>query len=226
MNLTPGTASADNGGGNGGNFDPQQAAALLDRTVLKARRTFASGPPLLWLYRAFFVLVVFGGFWLSVRNQQPYLGPRGWSLLVAAVLIAVNILWSVLILRRAGAGVSGPAQRARQSWTGIMLGVWVLAYAITAPLYHDHAGASHPVWGLYPASAPVMIVGLVGAITAAAQHVRTTPGVLLAITVVAAAAGFGGPVGAWLIMGIGLSAVSLATAVFKFWQQRQGVFPS
>jgi hypothetical protein len=221
MNLTPDTASAENGGGN---FDPRQAAALLDQTVQTARRTFASGPPLLWLYRAFFVLVAFGGFWLSVRGQQPYVGPRGWSLPLAAVLIAINILWSVLILRRAGTGVSGPAQRARQSWIGVMLLVWILAYAITAPLYH--AGAGHPVWGLYPASAPLMIVGLIGAISAAAMHDRATAGTLLAITLVAAAAGFGGPVSSWLIMGIGLSAACLGTAVFKFRQQRQGVFPS
>jgi len=218
MNLTPdGTASADNGG-NGGNFDPQQAAALLDQTIQNARRTFASGPPLLWLYRAVFVLVTFGGFWLSVRSQQPYTGPRGWSLPLAAVLIAINIVWSVLILKRSGAGVSGPAQRSRQTWIGVMLAVWIIAYAITAPLYH--AGASHP------ASAPLMIVGLIGAATAAARRDRPTAATLLAFAVVAAAAGFGGPVGAWLITGIGLSAACLGTAAFKVWQQRQGVVHS
>ena len=220
MNLSPDTASADNGG----NFDPQQAAALLDQTIQRARRTFATGQPLLWTYRAFFVLVAFGGFWLSVRRQNPYTGPRGWSLPVAALLIAINIVWSVLALRRAGAGVSGPAQRSRQSWIGLMLAVWVIAYAVTAPLFHP--GASHPDWGLYPASAPMMIVCLIGAATAAARHDRTTAGTLLALGLVATVAGFGGPVGSWLIMGIGLSAGCLGTAAFKLRQQRRGAVRS
>ena len=224
MNLIPDTTASAGNGGNGGNFDPQQAAALLDQTMQKASRTFASGPPLLWVYRAFFVLVAFGGFWLSVRNQHPYSGPRGWSLPLAAVLIAINIVWSVLILRRAGAGVSGPAQRARQTWIGLMLLIWILAYAVTASLYH--AWTSHPVWAMYPASAPLMIVGLFGAVTAAARRDWSIAGPLLAITVVSAAAGFAGPVGVWLAMGIGLSAACLGTAVFKAWQRRHGVVPS
>ena len=218
MDPTPDTAVST---GNGGTFDPRQAAALLDQTSRQASRAFASGQPLLWLYRAVFVLVAFGGFWLSVRNQRPYSGPRGWSLPVAFALIAVNIVWSVLALRRASTGVSGPAQQAKRTWIGLMLAVWIIAYAVTAPLYH--AGANSPVWGLYPASAPLMFVCLIGAATAIALHDRPLVGILLTIAVIAAAAGFGGPVGVWLVMGIGLSAVCLATAVFKVWQRRHGV---
>jgi hypothetical protein len=39
----------------------------------------------------------------------------------------------------------------------------------------------------------------------------------------AAENGFGGPAGAWLIMGIGLCAVCLGTAAFTVWQQRRSV---
>ena len=42
-----------------------------------------------------------------------------------------------------------------------MLVAWAAAYAFTVPLYH--AGASHPVWALYPANAPLMIVGAIAA---------------------------------------------------------------
>jgi hypothetical protein len=41
--------------------------------------------------------------------------------------------------------------------------------------------------------------------------------------VVAAAAGFGGPAGSWLITGIGLCAVYLGIAAFSAWWQRSGV---
>jgi hypothetical protein len=217
VNHTPDTTTA----GNGGNFDPQQAADLLDQATKQARRTFTPGPPLLWAYRAVFVLVVFGGYWLSVRGRDPYSAPSGGLVAVIFVLVAINIGWSTWALKRAGAGVSGPAQRKRQSWIGLMLVVWIAAFAVTAPLYH--ASASYPVWGLYPASAPLMFIGLAGAGTAAARRDWPTAGITLAIAVIAAVAGFGGPAGAWLIMGIGLCAVCLGTAAFKVWQQRHSV---
>jgi len=218
MTYTPDTTAA----GNGGNFEPQQAAALLDQATVQARRTFTPGPPLLWVYRAFFVLVAFGGYWLSVRGRQdPYSAPPGGLLAVIFALVAINIGWSTWALKRAGAGVSGPAQRKRQAWIGVMLVAWVAAYAVTLPLYH--ASASHPAWALYPASAPLMIVGLAGAATSAARRDWPTAGTTLAIAIIAAVAGFGGPAGAWLIMGIGLCAVCLGTAAFKVWQQRRGV---
>jgi hypothetical protein len=218
MNHASGAATA----GDGGNFDPQQAAALLDQATVQARRRFTPGPPLLWVYRAAFVLVAFGGYWLSVRgHQDPYSAPPGGLVAVIFALVAINIGWSTWALKRAGAGVSGPAQRKRQAWIGVMLVAWVAAYALTVPLYH--ASASHPVWGLYPASAPLMIVGLAAAATSAARRDWPTAGTTLAIAIIAAVAGFGGPAGAWLIMGIGLSAVCLGTAAFKVWQQRRSV---
>jgi hypothetical protein len=213
MNPAPGTAAA----GNGGRFDPRQAAALLDQTTWQAGRSFASGLPLLWMYRAVVALVAFGGFWLSVRgHQNPYSGPSGWAVPVAGVLVAINIVWSTVAIRRAGAGVSGPAQRKKQAWLGVMLVAWIAAYAFTVPLYH---GAAHQVWGLYPASAPLMFIGLLGAVTAAARKDRLMAVTTSAIAVMAAVAGFGGPAGAWLIMGIGLSATMLSAAAFSAWQQ-------
>jgi hypothetical protein len=217
MNHPPDATTADDGG----NFDPQQAAALLDQATVQARRTFSPGPPLLWVYRAAFVLVVFGGYWLSVRGRDPYSAPPGGLVAVIFALVAINIGWSTWALKRAGAGVSGPAQRKRRAWMGAMLVVWVAAFAVTVPLYH--ASASHPVWALYPASAPLMIVGLVGAATSAARRDWPAAGPILAIAIIAAVAGFGGPAGAWLIMGIGLSAVCLGTAAFTVWQQRRSV---
>jgi hypothetical protein len=217
MNPTPDTTTADNGG----NFDPQQAAALLDQATVQARRRFTPGPPLLWVYRAAFVLVAFGGYWRSVRGHNPYSAPPGGLVAIIFALVAINIVWSTWALKRAGAGVSGPAQRKRRAWIGVMLVVWVAAYAVTAPLYH--ASASHPVWALYPVSAPLMLVGLVGATTSAARRDWPTAGTNLAIAIIAAAAGFGGPAGVWLIMGIGLSAVCLGAAAFTVWQQHRSV---
>jgi len=218
MDHIPGTAGTTHGGG----FDPGQAAALLDQATQQARRAFTPLTPLLFTFRAVVALVVFGGFWLSVRGQHPYTGHiSGWAVAVAVVLVAISIGWTVWAIGRAGTGVSGPAQRKWQAWRGIMVVAWIIGYAITAPLYH--AGVSHPAWGLYPASAPLLIIGLAGAAVAAALQYWLLVGTCLAIAAAAAAAGFGGPAGSWLILGIGLCAVFLGAAAFTAWRQRRSM---
>ena len=218
MDHIPGTAGTTQGGG----FDPRQAAALLDQATQQARRAFTPLTPLLFTFRAVVALVVFGGLWLSVRGQHPYTGHISGSVIaVAVVLVAVNIGCTAWVIGRAGTGVSGPAQRKWQAWTGIMVAAWIIGYAITAPLYH--AGVSQPVWGLYPASAPLLIIGLAAAAAAAAFRYWPLAGTGLAIAVAATAAGFGGPAGSWLITGIGLCAVYLGIAAFTARRQRRSM---
>jgi hypothetical protein len=218
MNHMHGTATA----GHGGDLDPRQAAALLDQATQQARRQFTPLTPLLFAFRAVVVLVVFGGFWLSVRGQHPYTGHlSGWAIAVAVVLVGINLVWTIWAIERAGTGVSGPAQRKWQAWKVFMTAAWIIAYLATAPLYH--AGVSHPVWGLYPASAPLLFIGLAGAAAAAAFRYWPLGCSCLAIAVVAATAGFGGPAGSWLIIGIGLCAVYLSIAAFTAWQQRRSM---
>jgi hypothetical protein len=218
VNHVSGTATA----GNGGDFDPRQAAALLDQATQQARRTFTPLTPLLFAFRAVVVLVVFGGFWLSVRGQHPYTGDiSGWAIAVAVVLVVINVGWTARAIARAGTGVSGPAQRKWRAWKVFMVAAWIIGYAVTAPPYH--AGLSHPVWGLYPASAPLLIIGLASAAVGAAFRYWPLAGASLGIVVVAAAAGLGGPAGSWLITGIGLCAAYLGIAAFTAWWQRRGM---
>ena len=168
------------------------------------------------------MLVVFGGLWLSVRGQHPYTGHiSGWAIAVAVVLVVMNIGSTAWVIGRAGTGVSGAAQRKWQAWTGVMAAAWIIGYAITAPLYY--AGVSHPVWGLYPASAPLLIIGPASAAVAAAFRYWLLAGTCLAIAVAAAAAGFGGPAWPWLITGIGLCAVYLGIAAFTARRQRRSM---
>ncbi|HUA40646.1 MAG TPA: hypothetical protein VMA32_03730 [Streptosporangiaceae bacterium] len=217
MSPTPDTTA-----GNGGSFGPEQAAALLDQTTHQARRKFQPNPPVLNVFRAIVVLVAFGGIWASVRGQHPYTGPSAWAITLAYVLIAIVIGWSASALRRAGAGVTGPTQRARNVGIGVLLVAWVLVYVFMGALYH--AGVSHEIiYGLYPATAPLMIVGLVGAANAAGREDWPMVGTTLPVAIVAAIAAFGGPVNAWLIMGIGLCAAMLGAAAVAIWQQRRSV---
>jgi hypothetical protein len=218
VNHTPGTATADDDG----DLDPSLAAELLDQATQHANRTFTPGTPALFRFRAVIALVIGGGFWLSVRHQYPYTGPTAPALAVALALVAINIGWSAWLIWRASAGVSGPFQRKRNVGIGILLAAWVLAYVAMAPLYHP--GPNSPAWGLYPAGAPLMIVGLIGtAIAVAFLRDRTSAGVCLVIAIVGAAAGFGGPARAWLIMGVGLSAVCLGYAALTARRQERSM---
>jgi len=220
MNNAPGTDEtvADDDGP----LDPHEAAALLDQTTQQARRKFQPSSPLLNVLRAIVVLGAFGAVWLSVRDQHPYVGPNGWAIAAAYVLVGIVIGGTVSAMRRANAGVSGPSQRQQRAGIAVLLVAWAAVYVFEGAL--AAAGAPHAiVYGLYPATAPLLIVGLAGAANAAGRQDWPSLGATLSAAIVAMVAAFGGPAGAWLIMGIGLCVVFLGSAVFTVWQQRRSV---
>lgn len=68
---------------------------------------------------------------------------------------------SVAATKRATAGVRGKS-RARPAEIAVLAVAWAAVYVFMGALYH--AGASHAiVYGLYPATAPLIIVGVAGA---------------------------------------------------------------
>jgi hypothetical protein len=175
------------------------------------------------VFRAFVVLVAFGGLWLSVLGQHPYTGPKPWAIGVTYGLVAIVVAWSTRALRRSGAGVSGPAQRSRNIGMAVLLVGWVLVYVWEAAFYKTGA---HIIYGIYPATAPFLIVGLAAAAWAAGRDDRPLTVTCLGVAVVAAFAGLAGPIYCWLIMGIGLCLAMLGNAAFGFAQQRRSVVRS
>jgi hypothetical protein len=185
----------------------------------QVRRAPTPLTPLLFAFQAVLVLAGFGGVWLSVRGQRPYTEHISGSAIAVVVAVAIiNVSATAWVTGRAGASGSDPAQRRWQAWKVIMVVAWIIGYAATAP--HYHAGVSHPVWGLYPVSAPLLIIALAAAAVAAVLRYWPMASASLAVAVAAAAAGFGGPAGSWLIMGIGLCAVHLGSAAYTAWRQR------
>src|SRR5437762_659683 len=106
MNHTPDTTAV----GNGGNLDPQQAAALLDQTGRQARRQLEPYPPWLLVFRAFLVLGAFGTVWLSVRGQHPYKGPTAAALVIVVLFVLIHSAVTFTVAKRATTGVSGRSQ--------------------------------------------------------------------------------------------------------------------
>ena len=220
MNHTPDNETIT---GNETPLDPQAAAALLDQTTQQARRKFEPNPPMLNLFRGFVVLVAFGGLWLSVRGQHPYTGPEPWAIGVCYGLVAIVIAWSAKAMRRSGAGVSGPAQRAKNIGMGVLLTGWVLVYIWEAAFYKTGASI---VYGVYPATAPFLIVGLAAAAWAAGRADWPLTVTCLGVAIVAAFAGLAGPIYCWLVMGIGLCLAMVGNAVYGFMEHRRSVVRS
>jgi hypothetical protein len=217
MNPTPDTTTADNGG----NFDPQQAAALLDQSTQQARRRIEPYPPWLLAIRAFIALAIYGAVWLSVRGQHPYKHPTAAVIPVVVVLVVVNFVATVTVAKRATAGVSGRS-RLRPAEIAAMAVVWVGVFVVLGAL--AGAGVSHAiVYGIYPATVPLMAAGLAWAGIMAARANWRACGTALSVAAVGAVGAFAGPAGAWAVAGVGLCVVLLGTAAAVAWRQRRSV---
>jgi hypothetical protein len=143
MNPAPGTAAS-----NGGDFDPRQAAALLDQTTQQTRHRLEPAQPWLLVIRAATVLTVFGAVWLNVRGQHPYRHPTAAAIPVVITFGVLNLAATVTVARRATAGVSGRS-RLRRAEIAVMAVIWAGVFVVMAAL--AGAGVSDPVvYGLYP----------------------------------------------------------------------------
>jgi hypothetical protein len=203
----------------GGELDPRAAAALLEQTTRRAQGQFDIRPPLLIMGAAVVVLVAYGAVWLSVRGQHPYSGPSGKAL---AELYGTLIVWAIVFgtfLRRATAGVSGRSSRQRRVEGAAFAAVWIAVYVFQGALHHAGAGPAI-VYGIYPAAAPIVIVGGAAAAYNAAKENWPWVGLALAAVALAAIGSFAGPADVWAVIGIGLCVLLLARAATRVWQRR------
>lgn len=208
MNHTPDAAA-----GNGGAFDPQQAAALLDQTTRQARRQLQPSPPWLLATRAVLVLAALGAVWLSVRGQHPYRGPTAADIPVLIAFIVINFTATVAVRQRATAGVRGRS-RLRPAEITVAVAAWVAAVAVMVAL--AAAGVSY---SLYPTTV-LLIPGLAWAVVRGARADWGNFATGIAVAVVGVAGLFAGPSGAWAVAGVGLCAVLLGRAAAIEWRQR------
>jgi hypothetical protein len=199
--------------GNGGAFDPRQAADLLQQTTLQARRQLQPAPPWLLATRAVMVLAALGAIWLSVRGQHPYRGPTTADIPVLVAFIVINFAATVAVRWRATAGVHGRS-RLRPAEITVMVLAWVAAVVVMVAL--AAAGVSYSA---YPTTV-LIIPGLAWAAVMAARAGWRGCATGLAVAVVGVAGLFAGSAGAWAVAGVGLCAVLLARAAAIAWRQR------
>jgi hypothetical protein len=209
MNHRPDTTTA----GNGGNFDPRQAAALLDQTTQQARRQLAPSPPWLLATRAVMVLAACGAVWLSVRGQHPYRGPTAADIPILVAFIVINFGATVTVRQRAMAGVRGRT-RLRPAEVTLLTLAWAAAAAVMWAL-----AATGVSYSLYPTTV-LIVPGLAWAAINAVRASWRSCATGLAVAAVGGAGALAGPAGAWAVAGVGLCVVLLANAVAIAWRQR------
>jgi hypothetical protein len=204
---------------NEGGLDPRGAARLLVQTQRQAQRGLDFRSPRLSLLAAAAALVAFGSIWLSVRGQHPYKYPTVVGLLGLYAVVAIRIGSVLYAHHRAQAGVSGRSVQRRRA-EGAALGVALAAvYVVMGALASD--GASDGiVYGVYVATATMLVLGTFGAARSAIREDWHELGVSLAVVLVAAGSAFAGPRGVWLSNGIGLCVVLVANSAIQALLQR------
>ena len=211
MNATPDTTTTT-ATDNGGDFDAQQAAALLGQTTQQAHRKFQPSPPWLLVTRAVMVLVAVGAIWLSVRGQHPYRGPTAADIPVLVAFIVVNFAATVGVRRHATAGVSG---RSRFSQGEITVLALAFVAAVVAMVGLRAGGVD---FATYPTSV-LVVPGLAWTVLMAARANWRGLATGLAIVVIGIVGAFAGPAGAWAVAAVGLCAMLLGSAAAVAWQQ-------
>jgi hypothetical protein len=200
----------------GGELDPREAADLLEQTTRQAQRRFDRRPPLLTFAAAVTVLVAYGAVWLSVRDQHPYSGPSGTAL---AVLYGTLAAWIVLNVAVLGRALSGRSSRQRRAEGFVFAAIWICVYVFQGALHH--ADPSHAIsYGVYPAAAPLIIVGSAAAAYEVAREKWVSATFATAAVVLGAFASFAGPAGVWGVIAVGFCGLLLLGAAAQLWQRR------
>lgn len=198
------TTSSDPGGA----FDPRAAAKLLEQTTEQAHRRLDLTSPLLSIVGATAAFVALGAVWLSVRGQHPYKGPTAAGLAVMYGILACWIATVVVFQKRALAGRSGRSVRQQRGYAAAVV-VGLVAVSVYQGVLHHDGVSNAIVYGTYPLTAQLIVLGAVGAAFQAASEDWPGFGVAIAVMIVAVVGAFAGPRGVWLADGIGLAVVVL-----------------
>jgi hypothetical protein len=192
-------------------MDLQQASAILQETRERAKRALVIRRPVLLAVWGAAWMISDGAVWLSVRGQRPYNGPTPADLLTLTMVIAAAVVFAVIYIGRARSGVGGLSVLQRRILLLSYLGGYVALFTLEAAI--DHAGASRAVLGVYGAAAPIVLVALIIAASAAVFLDWSLLGLGLWLLAVAAGSGFSGPVTVWAVSALAGGGALLVMAV-------------
>lgn len=197
-------------------LDPREATALLEQATREAQRRFDRRPPILTFAAAVTVLVGYGAVWFSVRSQHPYSGPSGTAL---AVLYGVLAVWVVLNIVVLGRALRGRSSRQRRLEGITFAAVWICVYVFQGALHHvDPSDAI--AYGVYPAVAPLIVVGAAAAGYEAAREKWAEAAFAATAVALGSFAAFAGPADVWAVIAVGLGSLLLLGAAAQLRRRR------
>ncbi|MGH9021250.1 MAG: hypothetical protein ACRDV0_09580 [Acidimicrobiales bacterium] len=200
-------------------LEPAAASRILAESRQQAHRQFNMHPPLLTVIRAVIIFAGYGVVWWSVRGQSPYVGPSGGAILAIYGAVLLVVFLTAGVAQGATKGITGASRESRKI-NGVAYGaVWVAVAVYQGALHFDGFGHSI-VYGVFPASGQLLVIGAVLAGSAAAR--KTWPELWLAISIVALGTGaaFAGPIGVWGVDALGGAAIGIGCAIFQVRRQR------
>ncbi len=137
------------------------------------------------------------------------------------MLYGTLIIWTVIVAwfhQRARRGVSGPSLR-QQIERVVFAVIWAMVYVFQGVLFHAGVGPS-VVYGIYPATAPLIVVGLAAAAYMLARQNWRLALFAMAGVVLAAFASFTGPAKVWAVMGVGVCVLLLGLSAVQYLLRR------
>ncbi|MCW2495670.1 hypothetical protein [Jatrophihabitans sp.] len=215
MTSSHGTSSPPPVAGGADQFDSHEAAELLVSTRRTARRGFEQLTPLVCVVAGVVLLAAYGTLWLSVRDQDPYVGPSGAAVAWVYGFVAVSALVSATAYRRAISGVHGQSRR-DGAVAAVAVGVpWLAVYVFNGALHADGFG-SNLVFGVFDAAGPWLVVGTGMAALAAGREQWGRMASGLVVVVIGTTAAFFGPAGCWGVLAVAGCSLLLVLAVIQY----------
>jgi hypothetical protein len=191
----------------------RDAAVILAEARARAQHELSFSDPVLLVTWGLVWLIAYGSIWVSVRGQQPYIGPPSGVLLVLFLLLAGALSVTAAVMNRAVSGVGGlSAVRRRSHYLALVIGytgVLVMEGGLA------HSGASRPVYDVFGAAAPVLVTGAIYIASSAATQDWGVFGLGAWLVIVAAASSYAGPWSVWAVDGLAGGIAFLLLAVIK-----------
>jgi hypothetical protein len=194
-------------------LDAQGAAAIVQQTRQQAEQALTINRPAILGAWALVYLLGYGAVWLSVREQRPYHAPAAWALTLLIVLAVVALAFTAGVRNRATSGVGGLSALKHRIYslslvTGL-LGVIIMQAALR------HNGADPGVIGVFQASGPLLVAGMILVAATAAWLNWYMFGLGIWLIAVAAVSGFAGPADVWAVDALAVGVPLLLLAVIR-----------
>lgn len=211
MNHTAGmTNGAEMDDGTG--MDAHSASVIVQEARARAEHELTINSPAIFAAWALVYLLGYGSVWLSVRGQRPYQAPEGWAIALLIVLAAMALAVTAGVTDRAVSGVGGVSALRRRVYYLSLAAGWLGVIVMQAALRSD--GVSRGAIGVFAASSPILVAGVVLVAGTAAWLNWYMFGLGIWLIAVAAFSGFAGPAGAWAVdaLAVGLPFLLMAGA--------------